>query len=590
MGFGMKKYRVIVLGIVVVFVQQYCQANQNEQQKGTSYYYHYFHQKRSLTLKVEKIAICRDAMPQPQQRGLPALAIDATGEKTLPVDKWSLLDTPAAARTDAGVNNLLVQAMTQQGIKFTSPVFVGEDGGDVIITESVLIRFAPQITAQQAENILSRFKNLTIAERNWANMNNVYRLISSSKNGFDVLAAANLLAELPEVTFAEPDVIFTGRNSFIPNEPDFYRCWGIHNTGQEYLSGVPAGTSDMDMDGPEAWDITKGDPCMIVVVIDTGVQQDHPDISQRPGADFTTDGGSGGPMNQYDNHGTPVAGCISAIANNSIGTVGIAPGCRIASARAFRGTDSSGGWYSLASWTVNALAWAESIGARVTNNSNVYGFTSSSIATKYELTRNNGVVHFACAGNDGTSSITYPANLPTVNAVAALDSDGNLAPFSNYGTGLAFSAPGLDIYTTDRTGSDGWSSEDYTYAWGTSFASPYAAGVAALILSVDPSLTAADVEQIMQQTCADRGSAGYDTTYGWGFVNSYNAVLETAGGIPLADLNNDDGVDFKDFAILALQWQQTYAGLSADIAPIGGDGTVNYLDLFLLADQWLTGR
>lgn len=579
---------VFILWVVSTFVQKYCLANQNEQQKTGDYYYLYFHQKRPLKLNTGKIAIRRDEVSQ--QRGLPALPIDAAGEKPLPVDKWSLFDTPAATHTDKGVNDLVAQAVTQHGIKFISPVFIGDNGGDVIITDSILVGFTPQTDVQQVENILGRFKNLTIAERNWANMNNVYRLVSSSKNGFDVLDAANVLAQLPEASFAEPDVIFTGRNAFIPNESDFYRCWGIHNTGQVYIAGTPAGTHDMDMDGPEAWDITLGDDALIVVVIDTGIQQDHPDIHQRPGADFTGDGGSGGPVNQYDNHGTPVAGCVSAIANNGTGTVGIAPACLVASAKAFRATDSSGRWYSVGSWTVNALAWAESIGARVTNNSNGYDFTSSSIATKYEQTRNNGIVHFASAGNDSSSTLTYPASLPTVNAVTALNSSGNLASFSNYGTGLAFSAPGLDIYTTDRTGSDGWSSGDYTWAWGTSFASPYAAGIAALILSVDPSLTAAEVEQIMQQTCIDRGSAGYDTTYGWGFVNAYNAVLEAAAGIPLADLDGDGAVDFKDFAILASQWLQTSTGLSADIAPVDGDNIVNYLDLFLLADQWLIGK
>ena len=137
----------------------------------------------------------------------------------------------------------------------------------------------------------------------------------------------------------------------------------------------------MDMDGPEAWDISTGKASVIVVVIDTGVQQNHPDIYQVTGMDFTSDGpGDGGPGNIHDNHGTPVAGCISATVNNSIGTVGIAPGCRIASARTFITTNSNGSWSRLSSWTVNTLVWAETLGARVTNNSNRYGFSSAAVS------------------------------------------------------------------------------------------------------------------------------------------------------------------------------------------------------------------
>src|SRR5262249_19621189 len=140
---------------------------------------------------------------------------------------------------------------------------------------------------------------------------------------------------------------------------------------------------------------------------------------------------------------------------------------------------------------------------------NHYGFTSSAIASAYSSTRDAGIVHFAAAGNDASTTITYPANLPSVNSVAALNRNGNLASFSNHGAGLDFSAPGQAIYSTDRTGMNGWVAGDYVTVDGTSFASPYAAGVAALILSVNATLTAPQVEQLMQISCVDRGAAGY---------------------------------------------------------------------------------
>jgi hypothetical protein len=287
------------------------------------------------------------------------------------------------------------------------------------------------------------------------------------------------------------------------------------------------------MNTDQAWDTTIGDPSIIVVVIDTGVDQTHPDINQIGGVDFTSDASvDGSPVNSFDNHGTPVAGCVSATINNNLGTVGSAPGCLSVSARTFISTNSNGNWTSSASWTVDALTGAEVAGARVTNNSNGYGFASSSIQSKYTSTRSGGMVHFASAGNDSGGPITYPATLGSVNAVAALDTDGLRASFSNIGTQMAYAAPGVSVRSTDRQGSPGYSSSNYTYVNGTSFASPYTAGVAALLLSENDQLTAAQVESILATTARDKGVAGWDTSYGWGFINAKAAIDEVTGPIP----------------------------------------------------------
>jgi len=295
----------------------------------------------------------------------------------------------------------------------------------------------------------------------------------------------------------------------------------------------------MDMRGYAAWDLTQGDPDVLVLIIDTGVEQDHPDISQVPGMDFTTDGGDGGPVNMCDDHGTAVAGCVSATIDNSLGISGIAPGCRVLSARTFISTlDCSGSWNADYAWTVDALAWGETQGARVSNNSNYYGGSSSAITATYASTRDNGMVHFASAGNDNDPFVSYPASLPTVQAIAALNRNGNKASFSNYGSQLAFSAPGEDIYSTDRTGSDGYYSGDYGYVDGTSFASPYSAGVAALVISQEPGLTAEEVEDRLKCTCRDLGTFGFDDTFGYGFVDAHAALLAESGDPDLDGINN----------------------------------------------------
>ncbi|MFQ5589861.1 MAG: S8 family serine peptidase [Phycisphaerae bacterium] len=503
------------------------QTTTNADNDDAPYFYYYFDTARPLTLDVQRVAVLdsRDRAEDPPDLSL--LGIDSEQIVQWPVHGWYLAATPPNLRSTPGIRSLVAHLTAQRDVAFVSPVLVGDDGGPIFITPDILVGFHGNVPAKEAEGIVTAADIGDLLERDWGNMPGVYRLRSTFRSGFEVLAAANELAQQAEVMFAEPDVVFTGRGSLIPNDGGFPQCWGLHNTGQS------GGTVDMDMDAPEAWDTVLGDPLIKVVVIDVGVQQNHPDINQIAGTDTTSDPSTdGGPVNQFDNHGTPVAGCVSATINNNLGTVGVAPECVSASARTFIAINSSGNWTSSASWTVDSLTWAESIGARVTNNSNFYGFQSSSIANKYSTTRNGGMVHFASAGNDSSTFITYPASLSTVNAIAALNRFGNLAPFSNHGTGLAFSAPGQDIFTTDRTGSDGWVSGDYTFASGTSFASPYTAGVAALILSVWPALTTEGVEQILRTAAVDLGAAGYDVTYGWGFVNAAFSVSSMAPPVP----------------------------------------------------------
>src|SRR6266446_3658825 len=468
-------------------------------------YYHYFKELRPLRLDTERVAIlqARTAAAEGLGQALSRFGLAPQENHALPIAGWSLAGTPAASHSEAATRDLVSRMSGDRAFEFVAPVLAGDDGGPNIVTPDLLVGFEPSVTEQRAEAILAELNAGEIIQRRFGNMNGAYHLRTRLKSGLDVLALANKLAERSEVRFAEPDVIFTGHGDLIPNDPGFTNLWGMQNTAQF------GGTLGLDMKGPQAWDITTGSSNIIVVILDVGVQTNHPDINQIPGTNFTSEASSdGGPVNACDNHGTTVAGCVSAAINNSLGTVGIAPGCRCTSARAFIANNScDNSFTSQSSWTVNALAWAQSIGARVSNNSNNYGLgiQSSAIAAEYSFTRGMGMVHFAAAGNDGTNSIVYPASLPGVNAVAALNVGGALASFSNHGTGLAFSAPGQHIYTTDRTGVNGYDSGDYVFQNGTSLASPYAAGVAALVLSINPSLSATNAEQIMQQSSVDLG-------------------------------------------------------------------------------------
>lgn len=498
---------------------------------GSTYYYSYFKEALPVTLDRSQVAVLETSAVArksgvPLAASLSAIGIAPEDLEQMAIGGWVRALTPAVVQTDMDVENLVATLAETSDAAFVSPVFRDARGDPLLITSDLLIGFADTVSAREAEALLADLIRGEIEDRNYANMPGVYRMKVDSRNGFEVLELANSLATLPEVRFAESDMIMTARRMLTPNDPYFSLLWGLHNTGQS------GGTPDMDVDAPEAWDISTGDSSIKVVILDDGVEQDHPDINQLSGWDFTGQGTGGGPGNQCDNHGTAVAGCVSAIINNSTGVVGVAPDCKVMSARYTISNIGSpcpnSGIYQV-SWLVSALDWAQTNGARVTNNSNSIGY-SSSVNNKYQTTRAAGLVHFAASGNEGTQSLGYPASSQYVNAVGALDRNGERADFSNYENGLAFTAPGEEIRTTDRTGSDGYASGDYTWTQGTSFSSPYAAGVAALVLSVDDSLEAAQVEELMQETCVDRGGSGYDMYYGWGFVNAEGALAPIATG------------------------------------------------------------
>jgi hypothetical protein len=433
--------------------------------------------------------------------------------------------TTAAGPSQAAassVHNLLTSLLNNGDptIEFVSPVFRDSGGDPVIITPTILIGFEPDVAANERASLRASVSEGAQLQKLEFSQPNDERWQIQSRDGFAALARANALALTPGVAYAEPDRIVTGHANLIPNDPSFGSSWGLQNTGQS------GGLAGFDMKATSAWDITLGSSSVTVLILDSGVQQNHPDINQVPGKDFTTDAPSnpnGGPFGPYDNHGTWVAGCISGRINNSLGTAGIAPGVKIFSARCYNNTDVNLNFSFEFSWLIDALNWGQSIGARVSNNSNTFDETSSALESAYANTRAAGMVHFAAAGNGGTAAISYPASIASVNAVTAADRFGQRWSSSQYGTGLKFIAPGVEIFTTDRTGADSVPG-DYAFVSGTSFASAYAAGIAALFVSQSPSFTAADVENQMQRTSTDLGPAGYDTDYGYGMPNASRAV------------------------------------------------------------------
>ncbi len=499
------------------------------------YHYSFYKESIPVTLDASRIAVFMKAdqavNPAERQAGLANIAdrlnkfgIDAQALTAHDVRGWTYAAIPNAARDLNGqqdqAENTVAQIAADGAVDFVSPVF-NDDHGPRIVTQNILIGFPPEMSKAHADAIIAQMNAGEILDRDYETQPNMYRVRANSRDGFQVLDLANQIALRPEVTFAEPEMIFSVTPYLIPNDPLFTQLWGIRQN------------NDVDMDGDEAWDTTIGSPTIKTAVFDTGTQSSHPDLNaQFPGFDATGQGSQGEPVTSCDNHGTQVAGCISARINNSIGVVGIAPGTLSAGVKTLTipaaapcGNSGSGGNF------VSAISYAQNNGFRVTNASLGFG-ASGAVDTAYTNARNAGLVHFAASGNESSGTIGYPSSSPSVNSVGAITTSGARASFSNFGTGLDFSAPGNGIVTTDRTGSAGDSGGDTVTTSGTSFASPYAAGVAALVLSKNSFLTAAQVESILQTTATDLGVAGYDTTFGFGLLNARAALQATPSAAP----------------------------------------------------------
>ena len=389
----------------------------------------------------------------------------------------------------------------------------------------------------------------------------IYTLIANKNSNGNALELANYFHETGKFEFAEP-VFMRILKIQCTNDQFFNQQWGLENTGQF------GGVSGADIKACQAWNITRGRNVIAVAVIDEGVDLNHPDLVNNllPGFDATVQGSNGAPQGN-DAHGTACAGIIAAQGNNTEGISGVAPNCRIIPVRIAYG-DGAGNWITNDNWIANGINWAWQNQADVLSNSWGGGSPSNQITNAINNAVNNGrgglgcPVLFASGNNNG--SVNYPANLSSVIAVGAMSMcserknpsscDGESNWGSNFGSELSVVAPGVKIYTSDISGSAGYDAGNYTSTFnGTSSACPHAAGVMALILSVNRCLTQADARQILELSCDKVGTYCYNITsgrpngtwnnqMGYGKINAYNAV-RFAFGTDINAYTNLSGTD-----------------------------------------------
>jgi len=431
---------------------------------------------------------------------------------------FAVFHVPPQKGFSATIDSLTDQPQITNAI----PVMVDDEGlTRYFLPDELTVQFKDGVSKEQAESIIIQNGSWIVAAQRTPGYYTI--AVPEGKGLFETL---RMFSELEEVAFAEPsEAGFNDALAYIPSYPDFQKLWGLHNTGQTVNS--IAGLADSDIDATEAWDISRGDPNIIISVIDSGAQLNHPDLEvnilPRGVEDWDfADIGDPSP-DDMNGHGTHVAGTAAGI-DNPVGVIGVASKCRIMPLR----INLTAGMNQNRADAINyvaAQAAANPNRRYVINCSwKMSGDHAGVHSAIINAVNNNVVVVFAAGNNYQDIGVPpfYPAIYPEVIAVVATDSRDRKPDFSNYGTNASVSAPGVSIYSTYLDGT-------YAFLDGTSMASPHVAGLAALILSRNPTLTCQKVRSIIETSSdnIDAKNPGYEGKLGKGRINAFKALSAT---------------------------------------------------------------
>ncbi len=373
------------------------------------------------------------------------------------------------------------------------------------------------------------------------------RIATIKVEGYDdVETTLEKIAQDPNVEIVEPNYLYhmsdfteAQRFAVTPNDPDFEKNWSLHNTGQPD-SKNQQGVAGADVSATQAWDITKGSRNVVVAVIDTGVDYNHPDLQNNiyknpneiagNGIDDDNNGliddvrgwdfanGDNDPMDDQS-HGTHCAGSIGAEGGNGTGIAGVAWHVSIMPLK-FLDARGSG---SLAK-AVDAINYATRMNVHVMSNSWGGGPFSKVMEDAIKAANERNIVFVAAAGNDGKDADRtpmYPASYDVANviSVAATDNRDQIARFSNYGLRrVHLGAPGVNIYSTVPMNMGAYKSYS-----GTSMACPHVAGAAAMLRTAFPTASSTSIKQKLLNG-ADRITSLQGKTITGGRLNVFRAL------------------------------------------------------------------
>ena len=359
-------------------------------------------------------------------------------------------------------------------------------------------------------------------------------------DGFEIADALDRLRTMPGVDFAEPNGIaraFQRAGYFTPHDPFYTSQWHFKMLNSERM-----------------WGIQKGDTSVAVAVLDTGIAyEDFGPFRKAPdfggtvflqGHDFVNNSDH---ANDDNFHGTHVSSTIAEATDNNVGVAGLAFGCALMPVKVLD-HEGVGSFFIVAEGIDYAVNFTQNgqHPVKVINLSLGGDSISNSVRQAVDRAVTAGVTVVAAAGNDGAGKISFPASLPNVIGVGAVDGRKIKAPYSNFGPELSVVAPGGDI-RRDDTGPDGvpdgrpdgvlqqtfdpdtaekegrYDDFHYFFVVGTSQATPHVAALAALLYRQGITQPAA-IKAAIESTADDLGAPGRDDTYGHGLINPVNAL------------------------------------------------------------------
>mgnify|MGYP001178211229 CR=1 FL=1 len=440
------------------------------------------------------------------------------------------------------------------------PLPVNQNGPEIVPGE-LLVKFKPAVGIQSSQQRAAQ-AGVTAVETIPA-----IEVVEVRVSPGQEASVIQQLRSRSDVEFVEPNYRVYAQE--IPSDSNYLSQWGLPR-----------------IELTTAWDITRGSSDLVVAVVDTGIDLQHPDLNclNSAGQSKLVSGWNfvDNNNNPDDNngHGSHVAGIIGACTNNAAGVAGVAPDVRLMPLKALN--DSGNGSYSD---VADAIIYAADNGAKIVNLSLGGASFSSTLAAAVQYASSRGVLVVAASGNAGQPTIYYPAAYEQAVAVGSTTSSDTRSYFSNYGEGLDVVAPGSSIISTVPVPL-GTSYQDYGYAYksGTSMASPHVAGLAALIWSIAPQLTPEEVRAGIRATADDLGDQGVDPFYGYGRINALKALSPYAG-INVQDTSNGSTIESLNFLIddhTALPLAQSIKVSKLSAAAIGWTVSASP------AETWLT--
>lgn len=494
----------------------------------------------------------------------PLARIEGVNIKTYPKYNIALVTRPPAENA-ATRENFSSEVGDDENIEFISRAYREvETGSLMVVTDEINIKFKKGITKESINELITS-KKLSIIEGDEEGTeltSNPYLVKVKDANGDNTVDTANALSSLPEVEYAEPNFVteFKKENVSMPNGRFFAEQWHLHNGGQGN------GMNREDVDALNAWKISKGGSSSVkIAIIDDGVDTNQPDLkaniwenpdpnaADRHGKNFFDGTDDPNPihfappfdqMTGNDIHGTPCAGVAAAAGEDASGVCGIAFECKIIGVKVW-GADDLAPNSQIAKAIRYAGKHADILSCSWSSGpSNVVSDAIKDVARNGR--KGLGCPIFVATGNSAPSPISFPARLPEAIAVGASTNTGLRAGYSQFGPEIDFLAPSSGgtrgIFTTDvsiptrgfNIGRRGQGDPEGLYTngfGGTSSATPLAAGIGALVISENPTLTSEQI-RIMLRNCCDKidpnnanyNASGFSKTHGFGRLNARRAL------------------------------------------------------------------